>query len=207
MTLRVAVLILPKSPRSSLKTITRTQKTYKEPSALAHHKKRTTRTCLHSHTGASVSAQKRAGKYVRIGRSQPNEPSNLCFFLHSQSSGKTQLRSIASNTDSLMAKSNHHKQTVLASTALHKPIIRHISTLGTKEMACVVRHGSKIYPSSGTWRDQTTGSSAENDQMNHLAKGRHNDAVAILPLPHPWSSSLQGGTLKISDPAHDKEVQ
>ena len=49
--------------------------------------------------------------------------------------------------------------------------------------------------------DQSTGSSAENDQMNHLAKGRHNDTVAILPPPHPWSSSLQGGTLKISDPA------
>ena len=56
--------------------------------------------------------------YTHITRrsQQPSEPSNLSFFLYSQSSGKTQLRSIASNTDSLMAKSDHQKQTALVST-------------------------------------------------------------------------------------------
>ena len=54
--------------------------------------------------------------------------------------------------------------------------------------------------------DQSTGSSAENDQMNHLAKGRHNDTVAILPPPHPWSSSLQGGTQDIRS-SSEKQVQ
>ena len=60
------------------------------------------------------------------------------------------------------------------------------------------------FSSSTAWRlDQTTESSAVNDQMNHLAKGGHIDTVAIVPPAHPWSSSPQGGTCKISDPSHD----
>ena len=80
-----------------------------------------------------------------------------------------------------MAELNHVLKTVLASTTIPPP-----------------------YSLSGAWRlDRTTGSSAVNDQLNHLAKRGHIDTVAIVPPAHPWSSLLQGGTFKISDPSQD----
>ena len=36
-----------------------------------------------------------------------------------------------------------------------------------------------------------------------FGKRGHIDIVVIVPPAHPWSSSLQGGNFKISDPSHD----
>ena len=117
----------------------------------------------------------------RSAFSASHQPISLCLCAWQSECQKTQLRSSASNTDSLMAEPDHLLKTALASTTIPPP-----------------------FSSSGAWRlDQTTGSSAVNDQMNHLAKGGHIDTVAIVPPAHPWSSLLQGGTFKISDPSHD----